>query len=194
MAVEPRLQPLGLDGAWQVTLDWHTDERGAVTNLWRDDPAGIIPAGMFAPEHVITSTSRADVIRGVHYTTTGAPAKFFTCVRGGILDVIVDLRVGSPKFGWHLRVRLDEHQPIALLLEPGLGHAWCALGEDATVVYAFSAPYERADDRAVNPLDPALKIVWPMAVPILSDRDRDAPTLEEAKAAGLLPVYSGEAA
>jgi dTDP-4-dehydrorhamnose 3,5-epimerase len=108
-----------------------------------------------------------------------------------VLDVVVDLRVGSPTFGVVDSVVLDEVDRRALFIAEGLGHAFCALSDDASLTYLVSSVYNPAIERGVSPLDTDLDLPWPMAAADLelSDKDRDAPTLAAAIAADELPTY-----
>jgi dTDP-4-dehydrorhamnose 3,5-epimerase len=109
-----------------------------------------------------------------------------------VLDVAVDLRAGSPGFGKWEAVRLDDQSRCALFLAEGLGHAFMALTDQATVLYLCSTPYAPAREHSVDPLDPALGISWPLSPggsPLLSARDAAAPSLEDALEAGALPRY-----
>ncbi len=132
------------------------------------------------------------MIRGIHFTDVPpGQAKYVTRVNGAILDVAVDLGVGSPDFGRWAGIRLDEEDRRALNLAEGLGHAFMALTGQATVVYLCSAPYTRGREHGMHPLDPAIGIDWPAgAEPALSDKDAAAPTLAQARGAGLLPEYA----
>jgi dTDP-4-dehydrorhamnose 3,5-epimerase len=126
------------------------------------------------------------VVRGVHFAQVPpGQAKYITCVRGEAVDVVVDLRVGSPTFKQWEAVRLDEKHRRAIYLGEGLGHAYCAVTE-ATLIYFCSQPYDPGREHAINPLDPELAIDWPVATPVLSDRDAAAPSLAEAVRKGLL--------
>jgi dTDP-4-dehydrorhamnose 3,5-epimerase len=138
------------------------------------------------------SVSRRGVIRGIHFSDVPpGQAKYVSCVSGAILDVVVDIRVGSPGYGRWEAVRLDDTERRSLYISEGLGHAFTALSDEATVLYLCSTPYAPGREHGVNPLDPAIGIEWPSGVePILSAKDADAPTLDEARAAGLLPDYA----
>ena len=108
-----------------------------------------------------------------------------------ILDVVVDIRVGSPTFGQSNAVELDADERNALYIAEGLGHAFCALTDTVTVGYLCSEPYAPTREFGVHPLDPALALPWPTgARPLLSPKDDAAPTLAEAQAQGLLPTYA----
>lgn len=114
-----------------------------------------------------------------------------TCVQGRVADVVVDVRVGSPTFGRWIPIELDARRKTAVLIKEGLGHGFQALTEDATVMYLLSSRYNPGVEHGINPLCPTLSIRWPVPEPILSVKDREAPSLNEAAAQGLLPVYSG---
>lgn len=137
------------------------------------------------------SVSRRGTLRGIHFADVPpSQAKYVKCVRGAVLDVIVDIRVGSPTFGKWEAVRLDDEQHHAVYLSEGLGHAFMALTDDAVVVYLCSEGYAPGREHGIHPLDPAIGIEWPADVePLLSDKDDAAPTLAEAREQGLLPSY-----
>jgi dTDP-4-dehydrorhamnose 3,5-epimerase len=106
------------------------------------------------------------------------------------MDVIVDLRVGSPTFAQWEVVRLDDEDRTAVYLSEGLGHAFAALTDDATVIYLCSEVYNPTGEHGIHPLDPELGIDWAgfgVAEPLLSPKDLAAPTLAQAKDQGLLP-------
>ena len=116
-----------------------------------------------------------------------------TCVKGSVLDVIVDIRVGSPTFGQWTSVLLDDRDRRAVYLSEGLGHGFCSLEDGSTVVYLCSEGYNPTGEHEVHPLDPAIGIEWPLdgVEPELSAKDAAAPTLAEAAAAGLLAGLGG---
>lgn len=184
------MDPLGIDGAWRHVPQVHHDPRGAFCEALR---AADLPR-RFELAQVNCSVSRRGVIRGVHFADVPpGQAKYVLCVSGSVLDVVVDLRVGSPTFGRWEAVPLDDRERAAVLVAEGLGHAFMALSEQATVVYLCSQPYAPGREHGVHPLDPALGIAWPVvdgeAGPVLSDKDAGAPPLESALAAGVLPDY-----
>ncbi|HTU07741.1 MAG TPA: dTDP-4-dehydrorhamnose 3,5-epimerase, partial [Trebonia sp.] len=110
-----------------------------------------------------------------------------------IVDVVVDLRTGSPGFGKWEAVRLDSENRRSLFLAEGLGHGFMAVSDEATVLYLCSTPYAPGREHGVNPLDPVLGIGWPLeeaaGEPVLSAKDAEAPSLDEALRDGLLPRY-----
>jgi len=121
-------------------------------------------------------------------------AKYVTCAKGAVLDVAVDVRVGSPTFGRWDAVLLDDVDRRAIYLSEGLGHAFMALEDDSTVLYLCSTGYSPGREHGIHPLDPTVGIDWPTVdrqgrpiTPKLSDKDVAAPGLAEAQDGGLLP-------
>jgi dTDP-4-dehydrorhamnose 3,5-epimerase len=183
-----KLRTLSIAGAYEVTPVLHGDPRGLFCEWVRADLLADEIGHPLAVAQGNLSVSARGVVRGVHYADVPpGQAKYVTCVRGAVLDVVVDIRVGSKTFGQWDSVRLDDVDRRAVYIGEGLGHAFCALTDDATVMYLCSTPYAPQRERAVNALDPALSIDWPVDSPALSDRDRAAPTLAEARSQGLLP-------
>ncbi|MFD9957593.1 dTDP-4-dehydrorhamnose 3,5-epimerase family protein [Amycolatopsis sp. NPDC058986] len=137
------------------------------------------------------SVSRRGVIRGIHFADTPpGQAKYVYCPRGSMLDVVVDLRVGSPTFGQWDTALLDGTDFRAMYIAEGLGHAFVALEDDTVMSYLCSEPYNPSGEHGVNPLDPELDLPWPADLtPILSEKDRTAPAVAEAREQGLLPAY-----
>jgi dTDP-4-dehydrorhamnose 3,5-epimerase len=137
------------------------------------------------------SVSSRGALRGLHFSDTPpGQAKYVFCPRGSLLDVVVDVRVGSPTFGEHSAVQLDSEQCRAVYLSEGLGHAFVALEDDTVMSYLCSTEYNPAAERGISPLDQALQLPWPPGLaPILSPKDTDAPTLAEAAEQGILPSW-----
>jgi dTDP-4-dehydrorhamnose 3,5-epimerase len=189
------MEALGIEGAWVFTPQLRQDDRGVFLEAFRGSEFAADLGYRLDVAQVNCSVSRAGVIRGIHYADVPpGQAKYVTCVSGAVLDVVVDLRAGSPGFGEWEAVRLDEERRRAVFLAEGLGHGFMALSDEATVLYLCSTPYAPGREHGVNPLDPAIGISWPLAArgerPMLSDKDAAAPTLDEALRAGLLPRYT----
>lgn len=137
--------------------------------------------------------SSAGVLRGLHFAQVPpSQAKYVTCVRGAVFDVVVDIRVGSPTFGQWDSVLLDDTEHRTIYLSEGLGHGFLALQDNSTVMYLCSAEYNPQREHTICATDPALGIDWPLvdgAPPTLSDRDAAAPSLDDVRASGLLPTW-----
>ncbi|MEU1735109.1 dTDP-4-dehydrorhamnose 3,5-epimerase [Streptosporangium sp. NPDC020145] len=185
------MEPLSIDGAWCHTPRVHTDPRGAFLETYRAHDLREAVGHAIDLAQVNCSVSRRGVLRGIHFADVPpGQAKYVTCLSGAILDVVVDIRVGSPTFGRWEAVRLDEESRRGLYVAEGLGHGFMALSEQATVSYLCSEPYAPGREHGLNPLDPDLGIEWPAGLdPVLSDKDAAAPTLKEALETGLLPTY-----
>jgi dTDP-4-dehydrorhamnose 3,5-epimerase len=190
-ALDP-VEELDIDGAWVYTPRIHADGRGSFLE-WFQGGVFHSRAGYRLPvAQANCSVSRRGVIRGIHFADVPpGQAKYVTCVSGTVIDVVVDLRAGSPSFGRWAAVQLDDRARRAVFIGEGLGHAFAARSEEATVMYLCSSPYQPGREHGIDPLDPALAIAWPGDVePILSDKDARAPSLARARAAGLLPDYA----
>jgi dTDP-4-dehydrorhamnose 3,5-epimerase len=183
-----------IPGAFVITPVVHGDDRGSFLEWFRHEATTEAIGHRFELAQANCSVSRRGVVRGIHYADVPpGQAKYVTCVQGGVRDVIVDLRVGSPGFGrWHA-VRLDDVDHRAVYLPEGLGHGFAALTDQATVVYLCSTVHNPDAEHGVHPMDPDLGIDWgletlvPPAEPVLSARDRAAPLLAAALEAGALP-------
>lgn len=181
-----KIRPMRIEGAWEVTPQVHGDSRGAFLEWYRHDRLAEAVGHPLRLAQANLSVSAQGVVRGIHFADVPpGQAKYVTCVQGAVLDVVVDLRRGSPTFGQWEAVELDQDQRRAVYLAEGLGHGFCARSREATVAYFCSTTYNPAAEHAVDPLDPELGIGWPTGAPILSPRDAAAPALSEAA----LPDY-----
>ena len=190
-------ESLGIEGAWKITPKTHPDERGWFKEGFKQEPFREATGQDFQVAQMNVSNSKAGVIRGIHFSILPiSQAKYVTAFSGAVLDVIVDIRAGSPTFGKWEAVLLDSADPTSVYISEGLGHAFMALSDNSTVGYLVSSGYAPGRELGVDPLDPEIGIEWPTTgldgeplTPILSEKDRKAPTLVEAFEAGLLPDY-----
>lgn len=186
-----QFRELAVPGAVEFTPKIFPDTRGRFVAPFQE-PAFVDAIGHRL--HVAQSNhsvSRRGVIRGVHFSDVPpGQAKYVHCSRGALLDVAIDVRVGSPAFGRWEAVRLDTETHRAVYLAEGIGHAFIALADDTVMTYLCSTGYHPAAEHSVHPLDPALQLPWPADLDVqLSDSDRAAPTLAEAAEANLLPHW-----
>ena len=192
------IEPLSIDGAWEITPKKFGDPRGLFMEAFRGDLLAEVIGHPFDLQQANLSVSAAGVLRGVHFADVPpGQAKYVSCPRGAIFDVVVDIRVGSPTFGAWDGALLDDVDRRALYIGEGLGHAFVALEDNSVVTYLCSTGYNPAGEHGINPLDPAIGIEFPTAgrdgsdlTFTLSDKDTAAPTLAEAEASGLLPEYT----
>lgn len=185
------VRELTVPGAWEITPTVHADPRGSFFEWFTDREFTGFAGHRLDVRQANCSVSRAGVLRGLHFAAVPpGQAKYVTCVHGAVFDVAVDIRVGSPTFGRWDAVLLDDRDRRSIYLAEGLGHAFLALQDDSTVMYLCSTGYDPAREHTVSPTDPALDIDWPFdGELVLSDRDADAPTLDQAREAGLLPTW-----
>lgn len=186
---------LTIPGAWEITPRQFGDDRGVFLEWFKDSAFQAAVGRPLDLKQANCSVSAAGVLRGVHFTDNPpGQAKYVTCVRGAFLDVIVDLRVGSPTFGQWDSVLIDDVDRRAVYLAEGLGHAILSLEDASTVMYLCSIEYTPGLDRDLHPLDPDLAIDWPTVgrdgAPLayqLSEKDSAAPSLAQLLADGVLP-------
>jgi dTDP-4-dehydrorhamnose 3,5-epimerase len=184
------IRELAVPDAHVLDLVPHGDSRGRFTEWYKADVlAGATGFGLTLVQ-ANHSVSARGVLRGVHFALVPpGQAKYVYCPAGRVLDVIVDVRVGSPTFGVSDSVLLDSEQPRAVYLAEGLGHAFLSLADGSSVTYLVSSGYDPDREFGVSPVDPALELPWPDDVEFeLSAKDAAAPTLEQAREQGLLPT------
>jgi dTDP-4-dehydrorhamnose 3,5-epimerase len=185
-----KVRPLSIEGAYEITPIQYGDDRGMFMEWYRGDTTTATVGHPFELAQANISMSIRGAVRGIHFADVPpGQAKYITCVAGAVLDMVVDVRVGSPTYGQWEAVRLDETDRRTVHLVEGLGHGFCALSERATIAYLCSTPYTPAREYTVHPLDPDLDIRWPVDAPVLSARDSAAPSLAQARSAGILPDY-----
>lgn len=187
------VRELKIPGAWEITPTVHGDSRGHFFEWLTDKGFTSFAGHRLDVRQANCSVSSAGVLRGLHFAQVPpSQAKYVTCVRGSVFDVVVDIRVGSPTFGQWDSVLLDDSDHRTIYLSEGLGHGFLALQDNSTVMYLCSTEYNPQREHTICATDPALAIDWPLvdgAAPNLSDRDAAAPSLEEVRASGLLPTW-----
>ena len=186
-------------GAYELVPTVHSDERGQFHEWFRADVLRELTGRSFSPHADAiaqgnASVSHAGTLRGIHFAQVPpGQAKYVTCFTGAVLDVVVDLRTGSPTFGQWDSVVLDDVERRCVWIPEGLGHAFLALDDNSLVSYLCSTGYSPGREHAITPFDTTIGVEWPThdrhGTPLsyrLSDRDRAAQTLTEARAAGIL--------
>lgn len=159
----------------RITLDVFRDARGFFTERYSETAL----AALGITERFVQdnhSRSLPGVVRGLHFQHAPMQGKLVGVVHGRILDVAVDVRPHSPRFGQHVAVELAADTEL-LWIPPGFAHGFCVLGDvPADVFYKVTAAYHAAGESGIR-YD---HVAWPVETPILSDRDRALPTLAEA--------------
>lgn len=196
------VRELAVPGAFEVTPRQFGDPRGVFLEWFKDERFTEAVGHPLRLAQANCSVSAAGVVRGIHFADVPpSQAKYVTCLHGAVLDVAVDIRVGSPTFGRWDAVLLDDVDRRAIYLSEGLGHAFMSLQDGSTVAYLCSEGYAPGRERGIHPLDPDIGIEWPTTArdgspiaALLSEKDAAAPTLREVMAAGVLPAAADAAA
>jgi dTDP-4-dehydrorhamnose 3,5-epimerase len=182
---------LAIPDAFELTPVQHRDDRGTFLEFYRvealEDAVG---HGLDLKQGNLSVSDRG-VVRGVHYALVPpSQAKFVFAPRGALLDIVVDIRVGSPTFGRWDSVIIDDVDRRAVYVAEGLGHVLVALTDQATAGYLTSAVFDPDREKGIDPLDPELAIEFPFPPDDLrlSPKDLAAPSLAEAAEAGILPT------
>lgn len=173
-----RITPLTIAGAALVEMTPIEDDRGFFARAFcREEfqAAGLEP---LVQQCNVSFNHVAGTLRGMHWQVDPAPeAKLVRCTRGAILDVLVDMRPGSPTYLQHHAVELTEDNRLALYVPPLFAHGYLTRLDRTEVAYQVSAAYRPGTERGLRYDDPALAIVWPAPVVRVSDKDRAWPLL-----------------
>ncbi|MBZ3907937.1 MULTISPECIES: dTDP-4-dehydrorhamnose 3,5-epimerase family protein [Streptomyces] len=186
-----RITETRVPGAYRIAPDRFTDARGTFHEGLRTDLLEQATGRPFVPRQINYSVSRRNTLRGIHSVTVPpAQAKFVTCVRGALRDIIVDLRLGSPTYGVYDTSVLDAASGLSVLVPEGVGHGFLTLTDDACICYVLSSAHVPGTQVDIDPFDPDLALPWDAdEPPLLSEKDAGAPTAAEAAAAGLLATW-----
>jgi dTDP-4-dehydrorhamnose 3,5-epimerase len=186
--------PLKIEGSWVFTPRKFPDERGSFHEVFKLPSLSETLGFGFEVKQVNQSVSKAGVIRGIHWADVPpGQAKYVFCSKGSIWDVVVDIRVGSPTFGQFDGEVISADNGKCVLIREGLGHVFLSLEDDTVVNYLCSEPFSPTTEHGINPLDADLAIPFGSKISggsfEVSPKDEEAPTLRQAQAANLLPVY-----
>ena len=174
------VEPLPIAGAFRIRTESHADERGRFSRTFDAD---IFRANGLETNFIQRSTSfntRRGTLRGLHWQADPyGEVKTVRCTRGAVFDVLVDLQKGSPTFGkWHGE-ELTPDGACILYIPKGCAHGFQTLEDASEIYYEISATYAPEAARGVRYDDPFLAVSWPLANPIMSERDRRLPLVSE---------------
>ena len=174
-----------LPGVLVIEPRLFTDERGFFLENYQAERYGANGIGtQFVQDNL--SRSIRGTLRGLHFQEPNGQGKLVQVTRGEVFDVAVDIRRGSPTFGKWVGVTLDGDSQKQMWIPPGFAHGFCVMSETADFLYKCTTPYAPACERSLRWNDPQLGIRWPVAEPLLSKKDAEAPPLAEAP---VLPRY-----
>src|ERR687890_2008338 len=187
-----QLEEMSVGGALVVSPVVHGDQRGSFHEWYRADVLEEVTGGGFgtyAPTIAQgnCSVSRKGSLRGIHFAQVPpGQAKYVTCFAGAVLDVVVDLRTGSPTYGAWGSVLLDDVDRRCVYVSEGLGHGFVSLADGSLVSYLVSTGYSPEREHGIDPFDPEIGVEWPTqdrdGRPLeltLSDKDRGAQSLAQ---------------
>ena len=182
--------PLKISGSWIIEFQKFEDNRGYFYESFKEEDFQKQIGRKLSIKQTNTSSSSKGSVRGIHYALVPpSQAKLIQCQRGSIIDYVIDIRVGSPSFGKFEKIELSENSPTAIFIEEGLAHAFVALENNTFVTYYVSEKFNSEREKGINPFDKTLNVEWPGLELILSEKDKLANSLEEAKNQGLLPSF-----
>jgi dTDP-4-dehydrorhamnose 3,5-epimerase len=171
-----------LEGPVLIRAVGHPDDRGFFQETYRRNTYAElgIPNEFVQDNH---SRSAEGVVRGMHFQVGAGVAKLVRCARGAILDVVVDIRRGSPTFGEWEAFELNDDNLHQIYCPVGFAHGFCVLSDHADVMYKQTAYYTDALERGISYADPDVAIAWPEGIDLQpSERDANAPLLKEIEA------------
>ncbi|HET9164258.1 MAG TPA: dTDP-4-dehydrorhamnose 3,5-epimerase [Solirubrobacterales bacterium] len=174
----PRRLETKLDGVVLLEPEVHGDARGFMVETYRRDAWAEHGVEVEFVQHNHSRSSRG-TLRGIHFQTEPGQAKLVRCARGRIFDVAVDLRTGSATYGQWEGHELDDEAHRQLFVPAGFGHGFAVLSDVADVAYLLSSPYDPATEAGIAWDDPDVGVEWPVEDPLLSERDKSAPSLAE---------------
>jgi dTDP-4-dehydrorhamnose 3,5-epimerase len=182
--------PLKISGSWIIEFQKFEDNRGYFYESFKEEDFQKQIGRHLSIKQTNTSSSSKGSVRGIHYALVPpSQAKLIQCQRGSIIDYVIDIRVGSPTFGEFEKIELSENSPTAIFIEEGLAHAFVALENNTIVTYYVSEKFNSEREKGINPFDKTLNVKWPDLDLILSEKDKSAISLDEAKNQGLLPSF-----
>jgi dTDP-4-dehydrorhamnose 3,5-epimerase len=185
-----KAHPFKISGSWKIEFQKFDDNRGFFYESFKEEDFKNQIGRNLNIKQSNTSSSSKGSVRGIHYALVPpSQAKLVQCQRGSIKDYVIDIRVGSPTFGQFEEIELNEKSASAVFIEEGLAHAFVALENQTVVTYFVTEKYNPEREKGINPFDKTLNVKWPDVDLILSEKDKQAISLEEAKNQGLLPTF-----
>ena len=181
------VEETALPGVLLVERRVYQDARGHFSELYHE--RAYRAAGLdahFVQDNV--SASGRGVLRGLHFQHPHGQGKLVSVLAGGVFDVAVDVRRGSPHFGRWVGYDLTAENGRQLWIPPGFAHGFVVVGDGATVLYKCTHFYAPESEQALCWDDPDVGIAWPVGAPVLSPKDAAAPRLRDVPA-GRLPPY-----
>ena len=174
-----KIDQTSFNGVYLITTDVFKDVRGTYSRWFCESELSELLGGKRAVNINHQRTNKKGTVRGLHYQVGPyAESKIIRCIHGKMADVIVDIRPDSPTFLKYAIFELSSERMDMLYVPEGFAHGFQALTDDCETMYITPALYNPESERGLNPLDPALKISWPLKVDLLSEKDRSRPYID----------------
>jgi dTDP-4-dehydrorhamnose 3,5-epimerase len=176
---EPSILSEPLPDVFLLDCPYFPDQRGDFIKLFHSGE--LLSQGIFfTPVESFLTRSKVDVLRGMHFQVgKSAHEKFVTCIKGNVLDVVVDVRPDSPNFNKPFAIEISESSNKSLLIGKGYAHGFLALGDDNWMLYATTTVHNPSQDRGV--LWNSIAFNWPIDQPLLSPRDGLHPKIQDIR-------------
>jgi len=174
----PRQLETQLDGLVLIEPEVHGDERGFLVETFHDELWRELGVEMRVAQENHSRSSK-NSLRGIHFQTSPGQSKLVRCMRGRIWDVAVDLRRDSDSYGQWEGHELDDEKHHQFLVPVGFAHGFCVINDTADVAYKLSSLYDPETEAGIAWDDPDVAVEWPIANPVLSERDKTAPRLSD---------------
>jgi dTDP-4-dehydrorhamnose 3,5-epimerase len=169
-----------IEGPAVIDLDLRSDDRGFFARTFCIEEFGAAGLQTVVEQCNLSGNYRAGTLRGMHFQIAPHPeAKLVRCIRGAIVDIIVDMRPESPTRLQHVAVELTADNRRAFYVPPYFAHAYQTLTDDTEVMYQVSGSYEPSAERGLRHDDPVLGIQWPLPVSVISDKDASWPLIAD---------------
>ncbi|HWH69218.1 MAG TPA: dTDP-4-dehydrorhamnose 3,5-epimerase [Candidatus Sulfotelmatobacter sp.] len=170
--------PTSLAGLWLIELELRQDERGFLARTYCEKEFSAQGLNTYWPQCNLTLTKQRGMLRGMHFQAEPKPEiKLIRCAAGAIFDVLVDVRPKSPTFGRWEGFELSSQNRRLLYVPGGFAHGFQCLTDNCEVFYQMSEFYVPELARGVRWNDPRVGIHWPVAHPVLSEKDQNLPLL-----------------
>ncbi len=164
------------EGLKLISRENHIDSRGEFFKIFNHDDMKQLGWNDSIKQINFSQTFAKGTVRGMHMQfSTYAEFKLVTCIKGSIFDVVIDLRKDSKTYLKSFSIQLDQINKLSLMIPPGYAHGFQVLEEDSQIIYAHSKEYSKEHEGGISPLDPNVKVQWPLPVIGLSDRDKNLP-------------------
>lgn len=166
------IEPTSLSGAFTIDINKHEDKRGFFARTFCSETFKRHNLQSVFLQQNMSMTTQKNTLRGMHYQQApNSEVKLIRCLRGAILDVIIDLNPTSPTYLKHYSIELSDTNFRQLYVPTGFAHGFLSLTENVEVSYLVSANYHPESERGIRWNDPKFNINWPTNAPIISEKD-----------------------